>query len=411
MTQIWHRLWTLAREPEGPLVRYLDFFAESLDAEGFKPPLIGRQIRIAADFSRWLQFQAIPVESVSDDYVRQFLGSLTHRLAVRQGGAAALWRLVDFLRRRGICSAPKDPGKATAIQQIVAEYASHLRDDQGLAMGTSPTTARSLESFLSERFGAGPVALDILRGLDVIEFVRRKAAFFSPARAKTATTSLRSFLRYIRYCGGTQYDLAGAVPAVPNWSMTAIPRAMAPDHLRAVLDGCRRDTAIGRRDYAILMLLARLGLRATEIVALALDDIDWDAGSIAVVGKGNQPAILPLPSDVGEALAEYLQWGRPDCVSRSLFLRANAPIRGLGRQTTIAKIVVAAIRRAGVKTPHGGSHQFRHALAVDMLRHGATLTEIGSLLRHRHPKTTGIYAKVDFDALRPLSQPWPAGAL
>ena len=130
------------------------------------------------------------------------------------------------------------------------------------------------------------MALGILRGLDVIEFVRRKAACFSPARAKTATTALRSFRGYIRYNGGTQYDLAGAVPTVPNWSMTAIPRAMAPDHLRAVLDGCRRDTAIGRRDYAILMLLARLGLRAAEIVALALDDIDWEAGSIAVVGKG-----------------------------------------------------------------------------------------------------------------------------
>jgi integrase/recombinase XerD len=411
MMQICHRLWTLAREPEGPLVRYLDPFAESLEAEGFKRLLIGRQIRIAADFSRWLQSQAIPVEAVSDDHVRQFLGNLTHRLVVRQGGAAALWRLVDFLRRRGICSAPSDPGKATAIQRIVAEYASHLRDDQGLATGTLTNYCSFAESFLSERFGAGPVALDILRGLDVIEFVRRKAAFLSPARAKTATTALRSFLRYIRYCGGTQYDLAGAVPAVPNWSMTAIPRAMAPDHLRAVLDGCRRDTAIGRRDYAILMLLARLGLRAAEIVALALDDIDWDTGSIAVVGKGNQPAVLPLPSDVGEALAEYLQRGRPDCISRSLFLRANAPIRGLGRQTTIAKIVVAAIRRAGVKTPHGGSHQFRHAFAVDMLRHGATLAEIGSLLRHRHPKTTGIYAKVDFDALRPLSQPWPEGAL
>jgi site-specific recombinase XerD len=158
------------------------------------------------------------------------------------------------------------------------------------------------------------------------------------------------------------------------------------------------------------MLLARLGLRAGEIVALTLDDIDWDAGSIAVVGKGNQRATLPLPYAVGEALAEYLQWGRPDCTSRSLFLRTNAPIRGLGRQTTIAKIVATAIRRAGVKTPHGGSHQFRHALAVDMLRHGATLTEIGGILRHRHQKTTGIYAKVDFDALRPLSQPWPEGA-
>jgi integrase/recombinase XerD len=193
--------------------------------------------------------------------------------------------------------------------------------------------------------------------------------------------------------------------------MTAIPRAIAPDHLRAVLDGCPRATAIGRRDYAILMLLARLGLRAGEIVALTLDDIDWNAGSIAVLGKGNRPGILPLPHDVGEALADYLQWGRQDCTSRSLFLRTSAPIRGLGRQTTIAKIVATAIGRVGVKTLHGGSHQFRHALAVDMLRHGATLTEIGGILRHRYQKTTGIYAKVDFDALRPLSQPSPESVL
>ena len=197
------------------------------------------------------------------------------------------------LRRRGICYC-RDPGKATAIQRIVAEYANHLRDDQGLTTGTLTNYCSFAKSFLSEQFGAGPVALDILRGLDVIEFVRRKAAFFGPARAKTATTALRSFLRYIRYCGGTQYDLAGAVPSVPNWSMTAIPRAIA-DHLRAVLGGCRRDTAIGRRDYAILMLLARLGLRAAEIVALTLDDIDWDAGSIAVVGKG-ESACCPSPS-------------------------------------------------------------------------------------------------------------------
>ena len=157
MTQIRHRLWTLAREPEGPLACYLDSFAESLNAAGFKPLLISRQIRIAADFSAWLESQAIHAESVSDDYVRQFLGSLTHRLAVRQGGAAALRRLVDFLRRRGICSAPKDPGKATAIQRIVAEYANHLRDDQGLANGYSHPLLLVRWSFLSERFGVGPV--------------------------------------------------------------------------------------------------------------------------------------------------------------------------------------------------------------------------------------------------------------
>jgi site-specific recombinase XerD len=410
MTQERHPKWTLAREGEGPLVQYLDSFAESLDAQGFKTHSIDRKIRVVADFSRWLQSRAILIEAISDNHVRQFIDGLTHLSAVRQGSVAALWRLMDFLHCQGICPALRDSNKTTAVQQIVEQYTNYLRSDRGLATGTIINYCTFAESFLSERFGVGLVALDTLRGIDVINFIRRKAPCFGPARARTVTIALRSFLRYLFYFGMTRHDLADAVPSVPNWSMTSIPRAMAPDHLKAVLDGCRRDTAIGRRDYAILMLLARLGLRAGEIVALTLNDIDWDVGSIAVLGKGNRPAILPLPSDVGQALAEYLQWGRPACVSRALFLRTNAPIRGLGRQTAIAKIVAAAIRRAGVKTPRGGSHQFRHALAVDMLRHGATFTEIGSVLRHRQFKTTGIYAKVDSDALRPLSQPWPEDA-
>jgi site-specific recombinase XerD len=167
---------------------------------------------------------------------------------------------------------------------------------------------------------------------------------------------------------------------------------------------------MGRRDYAILLLLARLGLRSTEIVSLSLDSIDWEAGSIAVIGKAGHAAVLPLPVEVGEAVAQYLQSGRPTCASRALFLSANAPIRGLGAGQTVGTIVRAAIVRAGIKTRYHGAHQFRHALATDMLRQGATLTEIGSILRHQHPKTTGIYAKVDFDALRPLALRWPGGA-
>ncbi|MFN2220007.1 MAG: tyrosine-type recombinase/integrase, partial [Anaerolineae bacterium] len=160
----------------------------------------------------------------------------------------------------------------------------------------------------------------------------------------------------------------------------------------------------------ILMLLARLGLRSGEIVALTLDSIDWEAGSIAVAGKGDRATSLPLPVDVGEAIADYLCHGRPESSSRALFLRVCAPIRGLGAGQSVATIVGAAIRRAGIETRHRGTHQFRHALATDMLRHGATLSEIGSVLRHRHAKTTGIYAKVDFASLRPLGLPWPGGA-
>ena len=245
----------------------------------------------------------------------------------------------------------------------------------------------------------------------VITFIKQQATHLSPARAKAATTALRSYLRYLHACGTIQLDLVAAVPTVPNWSVSGIPRAITPDHLRAIFAHCPRDTAVGRRDYAILMLLARLGLRSSEIVALTLDSIDWEAGSIAVAGKGNQTASLPLPVEVGEAIVEYVRHGRPTSTSRALFLRACAPIRGLGAQQTVGSIVSAAIQRAGIATQHRGTHQFRHALGAEMLRNGATLTEIGSVLRHRHTKTSTLYAKVDFAALRPLSLPWPGGTL
>jgi integrase/recombinase XerD len=404
------RLWALARKPEGPLATYLDQFARVLDGQGFERRGLGQQIRAVARFSRWLQSRQVSADAVTDEHVRNFLDDAAGQGFVRQGAAAALRRLLGFLRQLDICGAAPAPTPPTPVQQTVAAYRGYLRKELGLSVRTLIQYCPFAEAFLSDHFGCGPVDLGKLRGLDVIQFVRQQAARLSPARAKAATIALRSFLRYARYCGGTQLDLAGSVPTVANWSMTGIPRAIAPHHLRAVLASCRRDTPVGRRDYAILMLMARLGLRSSEIVSLTLDSIDWDASSIAVVGKGDQAAVLPLPAEVGEAIAEYLQWGRPANTDRALFLRANAPICGLGAGQTVGTIVGAAISRAGITTRSRGAHQFRHALATDMLRQGATLIEIGSLLRHRHPKTTGIYAKVDFDALRPLSLPWPEGA-
>ncbi len=410
MKQDGERLWTLAQAPEGPLAEYLDLFARQLDGQGFDRRGLGQQIRTAARFSRWLQTKDIAAALVTDEHARRFLGEPAQQGFVLQGAAAILRRLIDFLRRLGICGAPPTPDALTPVEQVIAAYAGHLQKDQGLSGNTLLQYCPFAKAFLLKHFETGLVDLSILKALDVIEFVQRQAAHLSPARAKASTIALRSFLRYVRYCGGTKLDLASAVPTVPNWSMTAIPRAIAPEHLRAVLADCRRDTPVGRRDYAILLLLARLGLRSSEVVSLTLDSVGWEDGSIAILGKGNHPAILPLPVEVGEAIAEYLLWGRPVCDSRALFLRASAPIRGLGSQTTVGTIVGTAIRRAGVQTRYRGSHQFRHALAADMLRNGSTLTEIGSLLRHRHPKTTGIYAKVDFEALRPLSQSWPGDA-
>jgi site-specific recombinase XerD len=392
------------------LATYLDQFAVLLDGQGFERRGLGQQVRAAARFSRWLQsHQVTAAEAVTDEHARCFLDDPAEQGFVRLGAAATLRRLLDHLRQLEVCGATPAPSALTPVQQTIAAYGDYLQKELGLSAKTVVQYCPFAAAFLSEHFGSGPVDLARLGGRDVIQFVRQQAARLSLARAKAATIALRSFLRYVRYCGGTRYDLAGAVPTVANWSMTAIPRAIAPDHLRAVLASCRRDTPVGRRDYAILMLLARLGLRSSEIVSLTLNSIDWEASSIAVVGKANHAAVLPLPAEVGEAIAQYLQWGRPICTCRALFLRAIAPIRGLGAGPTIGTIVAVAISRAGIKTRYHGAHQFRHALATDMLRQGATLTEIGSLLRHQHPKTTGIYAKVDFDALRPLGLPWPGG--
>jgi integrase/recombinase XerD len=202
------------------------------------------------------------------------------------------------------------------------------------------------------------------------------------------------------------------VPSVATWTTTPpIPKAIAAEHAQRAIDSCDRSTVIGRRDRAVLLLLARLGLRACEIIRLALDDVDWDQAQLRIRGKGGRQSLLPLPADVGAAIAAYLQHGRPTCEDRHLFLRSMAPIRGLLEGSDgVGSIVRYALERAKVEAPHRGSHQFRHALAAHMLRQGASLREIGQVLRHRSPQTTSIYAKVDLAALRTLVMAWPGGA-
>lgn len=410
MEQTDKMLWSLLRAPEGPLVPHIDAFARQLNEQGFKRHSIASQIRLVAKFSRWLKVNHIALDRVTEEHAQRFLRRLKPRRSSQMGFDAALHRLIAFLQHLDVIHEQAAIAESTSIQMVVGAFAQFLRQDRALSHATCVQYVPFIEQFLAERFGNGTIDFSGLCAADVVGFVRRQAVRLSHVRARCATIALRSFLRYLRYRGEIHLDLAAAVPSVPNWSMTGIPRAIAADHVRAVLANCRRDTPVGCRDYAILLLLARLGLRAGEIVALALESIDWESGCLTVVGKGGQPSQLPLPCEVGEAIALYLQRGRPGSPCRALFLRTTAPIRGLGSQTSIGSIVNASLKRAGIETAHKGSHQFRHALACEMLRQGASLTEIGSLLRHRHSKTTGIYAKVDFAALRPLSLPWPGDA-
>jgi site-specific recombinase XerD len=316
--------------------------------------------------------------------------------------------LIGFLTREGLVPAEQIAlQRPTPVEQCAQAYERYLRETRALAEATIVNYVPFIRDFLKDRFGDRPVMLSRLCADDVVKFVRCQASRLHKKRAKLMTTALRSFLNYTRYCGESTVNLAAAVPVVPNWSMTSIPRAIAPEQVRQLLASVDRSTSVGRRDYAILLLLARLGLRSGEVVSLKLDDIDWNAGQLAVCGKSGHRGQLPLTAEVGEAIAAYLQHGRQHSTCRCVFLRAKAPVRGLQGPGSIGSIVFHSLKRSGVDAPTHGAHQFRHGLATQMLRQGASLREIGDVLGHRHPDTTKIYTKVDIEAMRALALPWP----
>jgi site-specific recombinase XerD len=401
----------LSRSPEGPIAAHLHAFAASHAALGYAKGSLQREIRLAAGFSQWLKKKDVALRGVDADHVARYLRDRRRRKGPGPGDFAALRHLLEFLRRQGVIDAePIAVPRLTSTERGVQAYVQYLRDARALASATITNYAPFIQRFLTDQFGEGPVRLARLTARDVVRFVQRQAPRLHLKRAKLLTSALRSFLQYARYRGAVTRDLAAAVPAVANWSMPAIPRAIGDEQVRQLLTSINRRTAMGRRDYAIVLLLARLGLRANEVSGLELEDINWKDGQVSVRGKRGLGTILPLPADVGAAIAAYLRHGRPASASRRVFLRTKAPIQGFLGQCAIGSIIRHRLHRAGIAAPTTGAHQFRHALAKRMLRRGASLTEIGEILRHRSPQTTMIYAKVDLPALRTLALPWPGGA-
>jgi site-specific recombinase XerD len=401
----------LSRTPEGPLSAYIKPFADWLSAQGYALQSIHRQVHLAACFSRWLQRQGVALPHLIADHAAQYLRDRTRQVKPRSGDAAALQHVMGFLHREGVVSPETVPvRRLTPAELWTQQYEHHLREVRGLAEATLVNYVPFIDRFLKDRFADGPISLSCLSARDVIRFVQRQAPQLHQKRAKLMTTALRSFLQYAQYRGEVGLELAAAVPVVPNWSMSSIPRAISAEQVDQLLTSIDQGTAMGRRDYAILLLLARMGLRSSEVVGLELDDIDWNHAILTVRGKGGLRHEFPLSHEVGQAIAAYLYDGRPQSTSRRVFLRAKAPIRGFLSASGVGSIVRHALQRAGIEAPTYGTHQFRHGLATELLRQGASLGEIGDVLGHRHPQTTMIYTKVDLEALRTLALPWPGGA-
>ena len=395
---------------EGPLARYLEPYAEYLADQGYSQISYWKKTFLVSEFSRWLGKNKIPAEEITTDHEEAFLRYSARKRCAKNGDRIAISGVTNWLQEQGVLQLPSETVRDTSeIDRVLQEYRAYLREERGLASATIDNYAGSVRRFLTCVYGDEALRLTELRAKQITDFIRgiapRDRTF---AAAKHMVTALRSFLRFARYRDYVQTDLAACVPSVAGWSMASIPRAMPSDCVRRLLDESKKwRTPVGLRNRAILLLLARLGLRAREIVLLELDDIDWSEGWLKVHGKGRHDRPLPMPHDVGRSLADYLRDGRPAATSRRVFLRSRAPFDGLKGSTDISVMVQRALRRTGIELPCMGSHQLRHALAVDMLRQGLSFTEIGQLLRHRSPDATRRYAKIDLDALREVALPWP----
>jgi site-specific recombinase XerD len=397
----------LERLRVGPLAPFLDVYLRRIEQDGFLPSSVPCQAYAIARFSKWLQQEDIRLEDLDEIRLRRFLDRDPGVVHVPE--PATIRRLVLILREMGVLKAEPPPA-STFLQQYVAEYRRYLVHRRGLAESCLPNYISFVEQFLSERFDENEPCFTELCASDVTTFIKDEVGKLSPGRAKLLVTALRSFLRYLLHQGLITVDLAGCVPALACWSLSAIPKSLPAGTVQRVLAQHDRTTAVGCRNFAILVLLARLGLRAGEVVALNLEDLDWEEGLIRIRRKGARWTQLPLPPDVGEAIAVYLRSHRPRCSSRRVFLRHNAPIRGFAHTITVSSIVRRTLIRAGVDSARTGAHLLRHTLAVDLLRNGASLDEIGDVLGHRSPNTTVLYAKVDLAALSTIALPWPGGA-
>jgi integrase/recombinase XerD len=387
-----------------PLAVPLETYARQLHEDGYSIQSGALQLRTLGRFNRWLSRRKLRSEDVDTAVTAQFLrGRMPN---VRRGDSAALSRLLTILQPN---RSKDSPPVATAVDFALEQFQQYLRQERSLTESTVINYTPTVRAFLLERFPEGSVDCQQITAGEITAFVAGQAAVITSKRAPLVVTSIRSFLRYLFHRGIVTTDLATCVPTIATWSLSHVPRFLPAEQIQKILDSCDRETVVGKRNYALFLLLARLGLRAGEVVAMQLEDFDWEAGLITVRGKGKRVSQMPLPAEVGTAIADYLSEGRPHCSSRRVFIRAKAPLTGFANSIAICSLVDRAMERAGVESEYRGSHLFRHSLATQMLQNGASLPEIGDLLRHRRPDTTRIYAKVDLVSLRSIALPWPGG--
>jgi len=392
----------------GPLAAYVDGLRAELSTLAYAPSTVSSHIALWAQVDRWLECQGLEPSELTAGGIAAFLSERRHTQRYLYT-IKALSPGLEFLRRVG--AVPRVRAVAedeSAIEAIERRFRAYLLVERGLAEVSAETYVVRARPFLADRERRGRLDLESLTAADVSGFVAGWLPGLSKEPARSTVTALRSLLSFLHATGVVAKPLASVVPTVASWRLAGLPIGLTRTQVQALLSACDQSTAVGRRDFAIVTLLARLGLRAGEAAALTLEDIDWRAGTLTIHGKANSHEQLPLPVDVGSALSRYLEHGRPSCASaRAVFIRAKAPYRALDHKS-ISTMVNRTAGRAGLGTVH--AHRLRHTLATEVLSKGASLDEVGQLLRHRSRGSTAIYAKVDQHRLVQLARPWPTSA-
>jgi site-specific recombinase XerD len=393
----------------GPLALFREGFEEQLEDAGYSRQTRVVHLRLMADLSSWLEERGLDGSAVRTPLLKEFIAE-RRAAGYREGlSLRALSPLVEFLRATEVTLWPEPQVQPVGPDgAFLAEYAIYLARERGLISTTIGRELELMRPFLAGRIRDGRLELESLAAADVTTFMLTCSRNLAPATVQRTGTALRSLLRFLHLRGVTGTSLVGAVPTAANWTLSGLPKYLTGEQVTQLLACCDLSTAVGRRDRAILLLLARLGLRAGEVAALRLSDVDWRRGEITICGKGNRHDRLPLPADVGQALAAYLTQDRParDGV-REVFVGVRAPYRPLTRGA-VTQVVAGASRRCGLEIVY--AHRLRHSAATSMLHAGASLDEIGQVLRHQHALTTAQYAKVDHEGLRALARPWPQEA-
>lgn len=391
----------------GPLAAHAEGFRAELASVGYTPGSGENQMLVMARVSRWLAGEGLGVGDLSVVRVEQMLAAWRAAAApaVRVPTARTLVLMLGYLRGQGVLGT-EPAASSSLLDDLLADYRSHLAMDRGLAARTIDRYEGSARRFLEGRraAGGGETGAEGLTGGEVTSFLLGECSRLSVSSAKGQVADLRSLLRFLHVRGVTASCLAVSVPPVAGWRDQRLVATLSAREVAAILESCDTSSATGARDHAVLLVLARLGLRAAEVAGLGLDQIDWRAGEIRVRGKGARIDRLPLPHEVGVAIATYLTRWRPRADCRVLFLTRHAPWRQM-HVNTVSRIVRCACKRAGIAPV--SAHRLRHALASELLRQGATLQDIGQVLRQRDLATTAAYAKVDRGALRAVAAPWP----